>query len=181
MKPLAIFREKDVFPLKKGEGKVIFEDRPTGKAIVFDSDGNIALIGNKVNDFCLLPGGGINISESIEEGIIRECLEEIGCEVKLLNRVGIIEDYRDRDRKHCINYCYTARIIGEKGTLTPTKDEKDNGIYVVWMPFPKALLVLENEVEQLRSGKVPFYNTGFNILRDHLFLNEACRILKQHD
>ncbi|OGZ03800.1 MAG: hypothetical protein A2648_02490 [Candidatus Lloydbacteria bacterium RIFCSPHIGHO2_01_FULL_41_20] len=59
--------------------------------------------------------------ENIQTGIIRECLEEVGCVVSILDEVGCIDDYRPRDKKHCISYCYTARILGGKGNPKYTK------------------------------------------------------------
>ncbi len=173
MKNLGTHTQADIFPDTDDNRKVIiFEDRATGKAVVFDDQKNIALIGNKVNSFYLLPGGGIDQNESIESGIVRECLEEIGCNVELSKTVGIIDDYRNRDKKHCINYCYTAKLIGEKGELKLTEEEEKNGLHVIWVSFDEALGILEKEVEQLKRGEVAFYNTGFNILRDWLFLKE---------
>lgn len=173
MKPSAIFREKDVFPDKNTpESGIKYEDRPTGKAIVFDNEEKIALVGNKVNSFYLLPGGGINPGESVEDGIVRECLEEIGCQVKLDQSLGTVEDYRTRDKKHCINYCYTARLVGKKGELTLTEEERKNGLHVIWVHLDEAVSFLEKETEQLKRGEVAFYNTGFNILRDSFFLKK---------
>jgi 8-oxo-dGTP diphosphatase len=175
----AIFKESDVFPDKNTpEEGVVFEDRPTGKAIVYDADGNIALVGNEVNDFYLLPGGGIDPNESIEIGIIRECLEEIGCEVQLVSDLGTTEDYRTRDQKHCINYCKTAKVIGEKGKLQLTEEEEKNDMHVKWVSLEEAIGILSDEVEMVKRGKVEFYNTGFNILRDHIFLLEAAKLEK---
>ena len=168
MRNLGTLTQKDIFPEKEDDKeKINFEDRITGKAIVFDEDDNIALVGNKVNSFYLLPGGGIDHGESIESGIIRESLEETGCNVKLKNR----------DKKHCINYCYTTKLVGKKGELTLTEDEERNGLHVIWVSLDEAIKILEKEVEQLRRGEVAFYNTGFNILRDHLFLREVKRLL----
>lgn len=173
MKNLGTHTQADIFPGKEDNKKeIMFEDRATGKAIVFDEQKNIALVGNKVNSFYLLPGGGIGHDESIESGIVRECLEEIGCNVELIKAVGMIDDYRNRDKKHCINYCYTAKLIGEKGELSLTENEAKNGLHVIWVPIDEAKHILEKEVGQLKRGEVTFYNTGFNILRDYLFLKE---------
>lgn len=178
MKKLATYTQKDVFPSEEDNREdLIFEERKTGKAIIFDEQNNIALIGNKVNEFCLLPGGGIDPDESIEEGIVRECLEETGCNVKLMQEIGVIDDYRNRDKKHCINYCYTALLLGEKGELQLTEEETKNGVHVIWMPLPEAVLILRKQLDMLRSGEVKFYNTGFNIMRDFLFLVEASKYL----
>ncbi len=173
MKLLSIFRQKDVFPSQEDHNNgIVFEDRLTGKVILFDNENNIALMGTGANSLYLLPGGGIDKGESIENGIIRECLEETGCEAALVDEIGIVEDYRNRDKKHCISYCYTAKLIGDKGEPSLTEEEKKNNLHVVWFPAEEALKILEKEAEQLRIGEVGFYNTGFNILRDHLFLKQ---------
>lgn len=174
MKSLATHKQIDIFPNQADNwDEVSFEDRPTGKAVVFDNEDKVALVGTKVNSFYQLPGGGIDQGESIESGIIRECLEEIGCNVNLEHEVGQIDDYRNRDKKHCINHCYTARLVGEKGELTLTEDEAKNGLHVVWVPLDEAVDILGKEVEQVKRGEVTFYNTAFNILRDYKFLKEA--------
>lgn len=173
MKPLALFTQKDVFPEREDLKNITFEERLTGKAIVFDHENKVALVGNEVHSFYLLPGGGIEKGESVEDGIVRECLEEIGCRVELMHPIGIVEDYRNREKKHCINHCYSARLVGKKGALRLTEDERKNGLRVIWVSLDEAVKMLEKEVEQLKNGEVRFYNTGFNILRDHLFLNRA--------
>lgn len=179
MKSLATHMQKDIFPKQPdNKAEIVFEDRLTGKAVVFDNENKMALVGTKVNSFYQLPGGGIDQGESIENGIIRECLEEIGCNVSLEHEIGEIDDYRNRDKKHCINYCYTARLIGDKGELTLTEDEEKNGLHVIWVPLDKAIGILEKEVEQVKRGEVTFYNTAFNILRDYKFLKEAQSISK---
>lgn len=142
------FRDKDVFPDKNiSEEGIVYEDRPAGRAILFDEEKNIALIGNKVNDFYLLPGGGINLGESIEAGVIRECLEETGCVAVLLKDLGVTEDYRGREKKHYINYCYVAKVVSEKGKLQPTEEESKKGMYVKWVSFDKALKIFNYEAE----------------------------------
>lgn len=172
-KPLALFTDADVFPGREGRKDPAFTDRLTGKAVVFDDENNIALVGTKVNKFLLLPGGGIEPGESVEDGVIRESLEEIGCRVKLGAQLGIVEDYRARDKKHKISHCYIAKVIGEKGSPKLTESEKKNGLHVVWISLAEAIKTLKEQKQQLRNGEVEFYNTGFNILQDELFLEKA--------
>lgn len=173
MRQLATIQEKDVYPDREVPVDIRYEDRVTGKAILCDAEGRIALMGNTQNDFLQLPGGGIDTSEDIAEGIIRECVEETGCQAYILEEVGVIDDYRSRDGKHCINYCYLAKVKGEKGTPSHTKDEASIGMYTKWVTVQEAQEIFASQEEQLRQGKITFYNTGFNILRDHLFLKHA--------
>ena len=172
MKKICTIHEDDVYPDKK-TGPVEYEDRLTVKAIVLDIEGKIGLVGNKQNDFLQLPGGGIDTSENIEEGLKRECLEEIGCLVDVVSEIGCIDDYRSRDKKHCINYCYIVKVIGEKGIPNYTEKEAEIGMYTKWLSVQEVMNLFEKQKQDLEKGLVTFYNTGFNILRDYLFLKQA--------
>lgn len=172
MKNICAIHENDVYPYKKTE-PVEYEDRLTVKAIVLDSEEKIGLVGNKQNSFLQLPGGGIDTGEDIEEGLKRECFEEIGCLVEILSEIGCIDDYRPRDKKHCINYCYVVKAIGEKGTPNYTEKEIEIGMYTKWVSSQEAMDIFEKQKQDLENGLVTFYNTGFNILRDYHFLKQS--------
>lgn len=173
MKKITTIYQKDIFPELEENLGVEYIDRKTGKAIIVDNEGKVGLVGNKQNDFLQLPGGGINEGENIHEGVIRECLEETGCNVVLKTEVGIIDDYRPRDKKHCISVCYIATVLGEKGEASLTDDESNIGMYIKWVDLKTALAIFKKQNEDLKNGKVGFYNTGFNILRDLKFLEKA--------
>lgn len=173
MKNIKTIYQKDVFPEMLEEQHIEYPDRKTGKAIILDTDKKICLVGNKQNYFLQLPGGGIEENEDIQQGVIRECFEETGCAVELMFEVGIIDDYRPRDEKHCINYCYVATVIGEKGQASYTEAELAIGMYTKWVDVKTALDIFRKQERDLKEGKVTFYNTGFNILRDLLFLETA--------
>ena len=178
MKKIATLHEKDIYPEKQSAENIEYSNRTIGKAIVLDAENRIALVGNKQNEFLLLPGGGIDYGENIQTGIIRECLEEIGCVVNILNEVGCIDDYRPRDKKHCISYCYTIRVIGNKGNPKYTENEIKIGMYIKWVTPEEAFDIFKKQKLELESGKVTFYNTGFNIVRDLFFLEEAKKLIK---
>ncbi|MCC7004474.1 NUDIX domain-containing protein [Candidatus Nomurabacteria bacterium] len=172
MKNICTIHENDVYPNKK-TAPVKYTDRLTVKAIVLDFEGKIGLVGNKQNVFFQLPGGGISTSETMNEGVKRECLEEIGCSIKIVSEIGYIDDYRPRDKKHCISYCYIVEVIGEKGKPNYTKNEAEIGMYTKWVSTKDALELFEKQKQDLEKGIITFYNTGFNILRDYLFLKQA--------
>lgn len=173
MKKIATLHEKDIYPGKQPVKNIEYADRITGKAIVLDVENNIALVGNKLNEFLLLPGGGVDDGENIQTGIIRECMEETGFAINILDEVGCVDDYRPRDKKHCISYCYTARVVGNKVETNHTENETEIGMYTKWVTLDEAFGIFKKQKIELESGKVAFYNTGFNIIRDLLFLEEA--------
>lgn len=164
--------DKDIFPNTPDVADIAWKDRPTVKAVLFNEASEIALIGNNVNDFFLLPGGGVEGDESVLDGIIRECQEETGCEIEIQNALGKTEDFRLRDTKHCISFGYSAKVISY-GTPTLTEGEADIGAYVKWLSLPKAIELFKLQEEKVRAGEVKFYNTCFNTIRDSLFIRRA--------
>ena len=169
--------DKDIFPDTPDITDVVWKDRPTVKAVLFNEANEIALIGNKVNDFFLLPGGGVESNESAIDAIMRECQEETGCEIEIQNALGKTEDFRLRDTKHCISLGYSAKVISH-GTPMLTEGEADIGAYVKWLSVPEAIELFKFQEEKVRAGEVKFYNTCFNTIRDSLFIRRAQDLIK---
>jgi len=169
---LLIVRDKDIFPNAIEAANTVWKKRITGKAVIFDEEGKIALIGNKVNDFFQLPGGGIEDGENLQDGLLRECKEETGCEIKIISQLGITEDYRLRDARHGINFGYSAKVVS-RGTPSLTASETDVGAYVTWLPLSEVLDLFALQEKKIKAGEIPFYNTCFNIIRDFFFLRRA--------
>jgi len=171
IKSVRTIYQTDVFP-NMLVTKVDFLDRLTGKAIVVDKEEKIVLVGSSLNHVYTLPGGGIEKGETIEAGILREMVEEIGCNIKIDYMLGVIDDYRNRDKTHCINHCAVAKIIGEKGIPKLTEEEKKNGLQVKWFKLEEALEILQKEKASVLRGEINFYNTAYNIIRDNIFLSD---------
>ena len=171
IKNLKTFYQKDIFPNMKS-AEVVFEDRLTGKAIIIDHEDKIALVGSSVNHIYTLPGGGIDSGEDIQSGIIRESKEEAGCVVEIAYMLGIIDDYRNRDKKHCISYCAVTKVIGNKQGPELTEDEKKNGLHVKWFTKEEACNLLDEEYNKVLVGEINFYNTAYNVARDFEFIKE---------
>lgn len=169
---LMTLRDKDIFPDSSDPTDMIWKDRRTGKVVLFDGDGRIALIGNKVSSFFMLPGGGIEEDESLIDGIRRECKEETGCEIEIQDFLGATEDFRLRESKHCISFGYSAKVVS-CGKPTLTKNETDIGVYVKWLSLSEAIGLLASQEQKVNAGEVKFYNTCFNAIRDSLFVHKA--------
>lgn len=167
-----VLRDRDIFPNTTDDPSIIWKNRPTGKVVLFNEENQIAVIGNKVNEFFLLPGGGLEENESLIEGVKRECQEETGCEIEIQEALGVTEDFRARDSKHCISYGYTAKVISY-GNTKLTESEIDIGAYVKWIPLTEAVALFANQEDSVKASKVKFYNTCFNIFRDSLFIRRA--------
>ena len=146
--------------------------REAARAVVFDSDNKVALLHSTKNQYYKLPGGGIEEGESPEAALLRECREEIGCEVEITGELGIIVEYRKRDKLKQISYCYMAKVKGEKGISELTKAEIREGFETAWMSLVEAANVTKV------VGVSAVYQAQYVVTRDSTFLEEALKIYK---
>jgi len=166
-----ILTDSLIFSTKEYPNPEKYEERVTIKAIVENKEGKIAFVTNPVHGFYILPGGGAE-SDNLTEEVKRECDEEINWEVAEVAEVVSIEEFRNREAKHYMTYCYSAKSTKELPSDTRTEDEKENGLEVVWLEKDEAIKKLLSQTESLKRGEIEFYNTGFNILRDYMFLKK---------
>lgn len=149
----------------------VYNERKAARAIVFDADKKVALLhATKVN-YHKLPGGGVEEGEDWIEALKREALEEIGCQIKNIQELGVVEEYRDKFSLHQLSYCYVAEVDGEKGLPELTESEIANGFETVWLSLDAAIETLESE------GDVEDYQGKFVQMRDLLFLQEAKKVV----
>ena len=69
--------------------------RPGVNAIIFNDSGEVLLERRSDNDFWGLPGGGVEIGESVEQTAVREAFEETGLKVTVKRLVGIYSDLKN--------------------------------------------------------------------------------------
>ena len=106
----------------------IDHDRLIARAIVVDDDGNFYFIrANRDDDFgkstiIETSGGGVEAGEDLDTAIRRELNEELGVDVEVICKIGLVSDYYNLLHRHNINNYYLCKIISF-GDKHLTKDE----------------------------------------------------------
>lgn len=89
-------------------------------------DGDIVLIKRGIEPFkgmWALPGGHVEVGETVESAAVREAAEETGLDINLEGIVGVYSD-PDRDpRRHTVSIVYRARPVG--GRLQAATDARE--------------------------------------------------------
>ena len=91
---------------------------PSTTAVISDEQDRILLIKRRDNDLWALPGGGMDLGESIVETAVREVKEETGLDVEVTGLIGVYTNprhvmaYTDGEVRQQFSLCFTTRLIG---------------------------------------------------------------------
>ena len=86
----------------------------TVDTVIF-SEGKVVLVQRKNPPFqgsWALPGGFVDVGETVETAAVREAREETGLEVELLALLGVYSDPARDPRGHTVSVVYLARPTG---------------------------------------------------------------------
>ena len=97
-------------------------DRQIVRAIVFDDEGWFYFVrAHRDDDFgkatlIETSGGGVEKGEDLLSAIRRELGEELGAQVEVLCKIGVVSDYYNLIHRHNVNHYYLCRAtsFGEK-------------------------------------------------------------------
>lgn len=144
--------------------------RVGARAVLYDNLGHIALIHVSNHKYYKLPGGGVDESETILDGLRRELLEEVGVtNIEIISEIGEVHEYRDEWDMKAEHHGYEAKIIGELGKSQRTDDEIIAGYEVIWVKD------IDEAIKLVESGKkfINEYGQFFEVARELAFLNKV--------
>jgi 8-oxo-dGTP pyrophosphatase MutT (NUDIX family) len=132
---------------------------PAAVAVVTREDGAVLLIRRTDNGNWALPGGAIEMNESVAGAAIRETLEETGIQVEVTGLLGVYSDpghlihftSNDEVRRE-FSVVLTARPVGGEPTASPESSE------VRWVPpadlagYPMGRAMRKRVDDYLRGG-----------------------------
>ena len=103
-------------------------DRLIARAIVFDDAGYFYFVRAMRNDefgeatLIETSGGGVEPDEPLTAAIRRELKEELGADVDVLQKIGVVRDFYNLIHRHNINHYFLCRVRSF-GTKHLTEDE----------------------------------------------------------
>ncbi|MDX9857732.1 MAG: NUDIX hydrolase [candidate division Zixibacteria bacterium] len=95
-------------------------------AVILYPDGDIVLIKRGHAPFAgswALPGGFVEIGETVEQAIVREAREETGLDIRLERLIGVYSDPARDPRGHTVSVVFLAAPVG--GSLRADSDAAD--------------------------------------------------------
>ena len=96
---------------------------------VQDEAGRILLIRRSDNGLWALPGGGLELGETVNECAVRETREEAGIDIAVIGLVGIYSNpahviaYSDGEVRQQFSICLRGRPLG--GSLQPSSESTE--------------------------------------------------------
>lgn len=112
--------------------------REAARAVVIDNEGKIALLHVSKEKYYKLPGGGLEGTEDRLVALRRECQEEIGCDVEVIEEIGYVTEYRKIFSLKQTSFCYLTKVKGKKKEPDFTDTEIEKGFEVVWLVYEDA-------------------------------------------
>ena len=130
--------------------------RPSVSAVIFDRRGRLLLQQRSDGGQWGLPGGSVEIGESVAAAVVREVHEETGLTVRPRRIVGVYSDpalqvvrYPDGNVWHYVSVCFECTVQG--GVLT-TCDETLALAYFALGRLPRTLL--RNHRSRIRDARL---------------------------
>ncbi len=150
-------------------------DREIVRAVVFDDDGYFYFVkAQRDDDFgkatlIETSGGGVEKGEELENALKRELKEELGAEVEIICKLGIVDDYYNLIHRHNINNYYLCKVTSftEKNL---TQDEiEEFHLSTLKLTFDEAVSEYEKRSSTplgrlLKNRELPILNHAKTVL-----------------
>lgn len=148
--------------------ELAYRVRKSARAVIVNDAGQMATQFVRAHGFHKLPGGGVEVGESIKAALCREIAEEVGCACDVIAPIGIVVEYRAQQLLLHVSYAYACKVVGNVSMPTLEHAEIEEGQELLWLHPYEALTRIEADVPQV-------YKSHFILAREQAILDAYLR------
>ena len=124
--------------------------RYAARGVVYNPDDHrISVVVITKMNLYKLPGGGVEGEENPEETFEREVLEEAGCKIKNIRKIGTVLEERSSVDFKQVSHVFVADLLEDIGKNNPTEEEIAGGLKTKWMDIDEALEIFEANKDKI--------------------------------
>ena len=134
-------------------------DRDVVRAVVFDDEGWFYFVHADRDDefgrsvLIETSGGGVEKGEDLEAAVKRELREELGAEVEIVRRIGLVSDQYNLIHRHNLNNYYLCRAVSFGDRSLTEQEVSDYHLSTMKLTYEDALKEYE-KCRGCRLGRV---------------------------
>ncbi len=167
-KVLKVFSDED-FGLDSSKG-VSLKKREIVKGIIVDQSGSVAIYNKRKENVYQLPGGVMKEGETPEDTFLKEIKRLIGCEIEIIEDLGIVEEHMFQDEIEQIVYVFVGRVL-EKGKIDFQNQEIDEFGKVMWVAPEEALKLTNDYKKEVNNGEIEnLYHAKYSVYQDEFIV-----------
>ncbi len=156
--------------------------RNGARGIVVREDGKIAIINKVKENVFKLPGGGIDAGETPEQAFKREVIEEVGCEVEIINKLGTTEESKSNGNFIQLSQVFVGEVTKDLGHLDLTEKEIAEGTVVRWLTPEQGLEKISSCVDKIKDSPCDAdenaYASKFIVTRDKYIVEQYIKSIQ---
>lgn len=115
---------------------------PTVGAVILNERGEVLIVKSPKWVTYTIPGGHIEVNETMEEALLREVKEEVGLDVEIIRRIGVFDAIKPPEFKHKKHFIFIDFLCRAKNT--DVKIDGNEITHFMWIKPEDAIKMVDS-------------------------------------